>query len=180
MSTNPASRNYAEALDQTVRLERNELGQVVRKDAAGGVTTYAYDLTDQVTKAPSGSTLTVLRDRFGRVREETVDGRLMTYCYDELGRRTGRRTPYGAATTWSYDAAGRRTGMLASGWAIDFAYDKAGRELTRRILDRLSGSRRFDLDAVGRVTAVHAELDRDLYAADSTHTPWPSRYPLPY
>ncbi|WP_434098627.1 RHS repeat domain-containing protein [Streptomyces mirabilis] len=60
------------------------------------------------------------------MREESADGRGTTYFHDNLGRRTGRRTPSGAATTWSYDAAGRRTGMLVSGWAIDFAYGEAG------------------------------------------------------
>lgn len=216
-----------DALGRTVTLERNELGQVVRKDAAGEVTSYAYDLTDQLAQAtgPYGSTLTVLRDRFGRVREESVDGRGTTYFHDDLGRRTGRRTPSGATTTWSYDAAGRRTGMLVSGRAIDFAYDEAGRELTRRIgetlslehtfdalgrlttqavdaggspvqrraytyradghligvEDRLSGSRRFDLDTAGRVTAVHSADWTESYAYDEagnqTQATWPSGHP---
>ncbi|MBL1287320.1 RHS repeat protein [Streptomyces sp. For3] len=216
------------ALGRMVRLERNELGQVVRKDATGEVTTYAYDLTDQVAQAtgPSGSTLTVLRDRFGRVREEAIDGRVMAYWYDELGRRTGRRTPSGATTTWSYDPAGRRIGMLAADWTIDIAYDEAGREVTRHIgetltqqqtfdalgrlstqavvgeggsliqqrtysyradghllgvLDRLSGSRRFDLDVVGRVTAVHAANWTESYAYDEadnqTQAAWPPGHP---
>ncbi|MGW1986785.1 putative T7SS-secreted protein [Streptomyces collinus] len=216
------------ALGQTVTFERNELGQIVRKDAAGAVTTYAYDITDQLAQAtgPDGSTLTVVRDRFGRVREETVGGRRMTYSYDESGRRTDRRTPSGATTTWSYDAAGRRTGILASGRTIDFTYDAAGRELTRRIGetltlehtfdamgrlatqaltsadatllqqraytyradghltgidDRLSGYRRFELDEVGRVTAVHAANWTETYAYDETgnqtQASWPTGHP---
>ncbi|MFE4216711.1 putative T7SS-secreted protein [Streptomyces sp. NPDC056844] len=220
--------SHTNALGRMVRLERNELGQVVRKDATGEVTTYAYDLTDQVAQAtgPSGSTLTVLRDRFGRVREEAIDGRVMAYWYDELGRRTGRRTPSGATTTWSYDPAGRRIGMLAADWTIDIAYDEAGREVTRHIgetltqqhtfdalgrlstqavvgeggsliqqrtysyradghllgvLDRLSGSRRFDLDVVGRVTAVHAANWTESYAYDEadnqTQAAWPPGHP---
>ncbi|GAA2640008.1 hypothetical protein GCM10010307_39800 [Streptomyces vastus] len=56
------------ALDQTVAFERNELGQVLRKEAAGSVTTYAYDMTDQLAQAMGpDATLTLLRDRFGRV-----------------------------------------------------------------------------------------------------------------
>ncbi|MGI5195186.1 putative T7SS-secreted protein [Streptomyces sp. CA-288835] len=214
-------------LGQTVAFERNELGQVLRKDAAGSVTTYAYDLTDQLAQATGpDATLTLLRDRFGRVRSETVDGRKLTYTYDELGRRTGRTTPTGATTTWSYDAVGRRTGMVSSGRGIDFTYDAAGRELSRRIGetitlehafdplgrlteqsvtggdgssvqhraytyrpdggligidDRLAGSRRFDLDAAGRVTAVHAAGWTETYAYDEagnqTSAAWPSDHP---
>ncbi|GGS78767.1 putative T7SS-secreted protein [Streptomyces cinerochromogenes] len=201
------------ALGEVTSFERNELGQVLRKDAAGRITTYAYDLTDQLAQAtgPDGTTLTLLRDRYGRLRSESVDGRTVTYTYDALGRRAGRTTPTGARTTWSYDAAGRRTRMMASGRAINFTYDEAGRELTRHIGrtitlehtfdsmgrlttqavtgaaghriqhrsytyradgnligidDHLSGTRRFDLDATGRVTAVHAADWTERYAYD--------------
>ncbi|MER6025359.1 putative T7SS-secreted protein [Streptomyces sp. NPDC001851] len=216
------------ALGHVTSFERNELGQVLRKDAAGQVTTYAYDFTDQLAQAtgPDGTTLSLLRDRHGRLHSETVNGRTLTYTYDTLGRRTGRTTPTGAKTTWSYDAAGRRTGMVASGRSIDFTYDEAGRELTRRIAetitlehtfdplgrlttqsvtgaqgrtvqhrtytyradgnvigidDQLSGIRRFDLDATGRVTAVHATNWTERYAYDEagnqTQASWPSDHP---
>ncbi|MGY9070802.1 restriction endonuclease fold toxin [Streptomyces sp. CAS3] len=216
------------ALGELVSFERNELGQVLRKNAAGRVTTYAYDLTDQLAQAtgPDGTTLTLLRDRHGRLRSETVDGRTLTYTYDELGRRTGRTTPTGAVSTWSYDPAGHRTGMVASGRPIDFTYDESGRELTRRIGetitlahtfdplgrlttqsvtgasdtllqhrsytyradgnltgidDHLSGPRRFDLDAAGRVTAVHATGWTERYAYDEagnqTDASWPTNHP---
>ncbi|MGW3210392.1 putative T7SS-secreted protein [Streptomyces sp. NPDC001135] len=226
----PAGRLAARrnALGHVTSFERNELGQVLRKDAAGQVTTYAYDFTDQLAQAtgPDGTTLTLLRDRHGRLHSETVDGRTLTYAYDTLGRRTSRTTPTGAMTTWSYDAAGRRTGMVASGRAIDFTYDEAGRELTRHIGgtitlehtfdalgrlttqsvtgaegrtvqhrtytyradgnvigidDQLSGARRFDLDATGRVTAVHAAGWTERYAYDEAgnqaHASWPTDHP---
>ncbi|WP_078992849.1 putative T7SS-secreted protein [Streptomyces sp. MMG1121] len=215
-------------LGQVVSFERNELGQVLRKNAAGQVTTYAYDFTDQLAQAvgPDGTALTLLRDRHGRLHSETVDGRTLKYTYDALGRRTGRTTPTGAVSTWSYDAAGRRTGMVASGRPIDFTYDEAGRELTRQvgesvllehtfdplgrlttqsvtgaegrrvqhraysyradgnvigIEDHLSGTRRFDLDATGRVTAVHAAGWTERYAYDEagnqTQADWPATHP---
>ncbi|WP_430382954.1 putative T7SS-secreted protein [Streptomyces sp. P10-4] len=215
------------ALGEVTSFERNALGQAVRKDAAGRVTTYAYDLTDQLAQATGpDATLTLLRDRHGRLHSESVNGRTMTYTYDELGRRTGRTTPTGARTTWSYDAAGRRTGMVASGRTIGFTYDEAGRELTRHIGgtialehtfdpmgrlttqsvtgaggtriqhraytyradgnligidDHLSGARRFDLDATGRVMAVHAAGWTERYAYDAagnqTEASWPSEHP---
>ncbi|MGV9345204.1 putative T7SS-secreted protein [Streptomyces spiralis] len=226
----PAGRlaSRRNALGQTVTFDRNELGQVVRKDAAGQVTTYGYDFTDQLAQAaaPDGTTLTLLRDRYGRLLSESVNGRTVTYTYDALGRRTSRTTPTGATTTWTYDAAGRRTGMTASGRSIDFTYDPAGRELTRHIggavtlqhtfdtlgrlttqsvtagadrivqhrtytyradgnltgiEDQLSGSRHFDLDAAGRVTAVHAANWTERYAYDETgnqtQASWPADHP---
>ncbi|MFB0616674.1 putative T7SS-secreted protein [Streptomyces sp. AGS-58] len=226
----PAGRlaSRRNALGEEVTFERNELGQVLRKNAGGQVTAYAYDLTDRLAGAtgPDGTTLTLLRDRHGRLRSETVDGRTLTYTYDALGRRTGRTTPAGAVSTWSYDAAGRRTDMVASGRAIDFTYDEAGRELTRQvgraitlehtfdalgrltsqsvtgahgrtvqhraytyradgnltgIEDRLCGSRHFDLDATGRVTAVHAAGWTERYAYDEagnqTRASWPPDHP---
>lgn len=215
------------ALGHVVSFERNELGQVTRKDAAGEVTTYAYDMTDQLAHAAGAeATLSILRDRFGRVRSETVNGRELKYRYDEFGRQTSRTTPTGATTTWSYDTSGRRTGMVASGRTIDFTYDSTGRELTRRIGesvtlehtfdalgrlatqsvrgaddhsvqhrtytyradgnligidDQLSGSRRFDVDRAGRVTAVHAGNWTESYAYDEagnqTSASWPSDHP---
>jgi hypothetical protein len=48
-----------------------------------------------------------------------------------------------------YDAAGRRTGMPASGRAVDFAYNEAGRELTRRIGETLTLEHTFD--ALGHI-----------------------------
>ncbi|MEU7306259.1 DUF6531 domain-containing protein, partial [Streptomyces sp. NPDC007206] len=216
------------ALGQVTSFERNELGQVLRKNAAGQVTTYAYDFTDQLAQAtgPDGTTLTLLRDRHGRLLSETVNDRTVTYTYDPLGRRTGRTTPTGAVSTWSYDAAGHRTNMVASGRAIDFTYDEAGRELTRHIAetitlehtfdtlgrlttqsvtgaegrllqsraytyradgnvigiqDHLNGTRRFDLDATGRVTTVHAANWTERYAYDEagnqTQASWPSDHP---
>ncbi|MFF2204270.1 putative T7SS-secreted protein [Streptomyces sp. NPDC058145] len=227
----PAGRLTARrnTLGETLTFERNDLGQVLRKDAAGQVTTYAYDFTDRLAQAtgPDGTTLTLLRDRYGRLHSETVNDRILTYTYDALGRRAGRTTPTGATTTWSYDAAGRRTGMVAaSGHAIDFTYDEAGRELSRHIGgtitldhtfdplgrlttqsvtgvgdrtvqhrtysyradgnligidDHLSGSRRFDLDAAGRVTAVHAAGWTERYAYDEagnqTQAEWPTGHP---
>ncbi|MEV6478909.1 putative T7SS-secreted protein [Streptomyces sp. NPDC051576] len=215
------------ALGQTVEFERNALGQVTRKNAAGQVTTYAYDLTDQLAQATGpDTTLTLLRDRHGQVRSETVNGRELTYTYDEFGRRVTRRTPSGATTGWTYDDFGRRVGMTVSGRSVDFTYDEVGRELARQvgetvtlehtfdtlgrlttqsvtgptgtslqhraytyradgnlttIHDQLSGTRRFDLDATGRVTAVHAANWTETYAYDEagnqTQAHWPPGHP---
>ncbi|MFE5171403.1 MULTISPECIES: putative T7SS-secreted protein [unclassified Streptomyces] len=141
-----------DASGQTVHYERDFLGQVTRKDVQGQITEFAYDLTDQLAQATSPDcTLTLLRDRFGRLRSETVNGRTLSYTYDEWGRLIGRTTPTGATTTWQYDAVGRPTRMSTAGRAVDFAYDAAGREVSRHVGDSLSWTNQFD--QVGRLTA---------------------------
>ncbi|MEJ8635624.1 putative T7SS-secreted protein [Streptomyces sp. MS2.AVA.5] len=216
----------ANSLGHVVRFEHNELGQVVRKDAAGAVTTFAYDIFDELATATGPDvTLVRMRDRFGRLTSETVNGRRMSFDLDAVGRRTGRTTPSGAVSTWAYDAAGRRTELTTSGRTLTFEHDAVGRELARHIGDtvtlshqfdvlgrltdqhvttrgrdlqrrsytyradgnlvgiddQLSGSRRFDLDRVGRVTAVRAEDWTERYAYDSagnqTEASWPASHP---
>ncbi|MBT2364919.1 type IV secretion protein Rhs [Streptomyces sp. ISL-10] len=224
----PAGRLTArtDALGQTLRYERDELDRIVRKDAAGAVTTFAYDFTDQLAEAVNAdATITYLRDRYGRLVSETVNGRTMSYTYDALGRRIGRTTPTGAVSAWTYDAAGRRTSLTTSGRTLTFEHDAAGQEIARHIGDtvsftneydplgrltsqqitgagrsiqrrdytyradgnliglddQLAGTKTFDLDAVSRVTAVHAAGWTERYAYDEagnqTEASWPASHP---
>ncbi|WP_370413706.1 putative T7SS-secreted protein [Streptomyces fradiae] len=137
---------------ESVTFERNTLGQMLRKDADGAVTTYEYDVFDELAMAVSpDATLTRLRDRDGHLISETVNGRTLKFAYDEVGRRTGRTTPGGAVSAWSYDAAGRRTELTTSGRTMSFTHDAVGRELTRTIGDFASMTSAFD--EAGRLTA---------------------------
>jgi RHS repeat-associated protein len=224
----PAGRLVArtDALGQTIRYERDALDRITRKDAAGKITTFAYDFSDQLAEAVNAdATITYLRDRYGRLISETVNGRTMSYTYDALGRRTGRTTPTGAVSSWTYDAAGRRTSLTTSGRTIAFEHDAAGQEIARHIgdtvsftnqydplgrltsqhvtaadrsiqrrdysyradgnlialTDQLTGTRTFDLDPAGRVTAVHAAGWTERYAYDEagnqTEASWPASHP---
>ncbi|MGX1503752.1 UNVERIFIED_CONTAM: RHS repeat-associated protein [Streptomyces graminofaciens] len=132
-------------LGQEVRYERNVLGQVIRKEAEGAVTTYEYDIFDELAVAASReATLTRLRDRSGALRSETVNGRRLEFTYDSLNRRTSRTTPSGAVSTWAYDPAGHRSEITASGRTIDFTHDAVGRELTRIVGDALVLTHEYD------------------------------------
>ncbi|MFF4443260.1 putative T7SS-secreted protein [Streptomyces sp. NPDC001502] len=142
-----------DALGTTVVFERNVLGQVVRKDAAGAVTTFEYDVSDHLVAATcQDSTISWLRDRSGLVRSETVDGRTIGFGYDVLGRRTHRTTPTGARSLWTYDETGRRSALTASGRTLTFERDAVGRELTRRV-GGLTLSQVYD--EAGRLTGQH-------------------------
>ncbi|WP_443333108.1 polymorphic toxin type 30 domain-containing protein [Streptomyces sp. SS] len=214
-------------LGQTVGFERDSIGRIVRKDIEGAVSTYEYDVFDQLAVATGPSaTLERIRNRHGRLVSESVNGRTLSFTHDAVGRRTGRKTPGGATSTWSYDAVGRRTELTSSGRTLAFTHDVLGRETSRNIADfavqtssfdamgrltdqevtggsghrlqhraytyradgglvgvadALSGTRRFDLDAAGRVTAVHADGWTERYAYDEagnqTDASWPSTHP---
>ncbi|MFI8266251.1 putative T7SS-secreted protein [Streptomyces sp. NPDC085665] len=134
-----------------VGFEYNALGQVVRKDAAGVVTTFEYDVFDELAVATTPDvTLTRLRDRHGRLVSETVDGRELTFAYDVLGRRTGRTTPSGATSSWTYDPVGRPTTLTAAGRTMSFERDAAGQEVVRRIGESFTLHHGYDV--MGRMT----------------------------
>ncbi|MER6316598.1 putative T7SS-secreted protein [Streptomyces sp. NPDC001581] len=140
-------------LGQRVDFTHNALGQVIRKEVEGNaVTTFEYDIFDELAVAASpDARLDRLRDRYGRLLSENVNGRTLTYAYDELGRRVGRTTPGGAVSEWSYDAAGRRTKLTASGREIAFSFDVLGREVERTVSDFVTLTSSFD--EMNRLTA---------------------------
>ncbi|MFF3400721.1 putative T7SS-secreted protein [Streptomyces sp. NPDC002659] len=132
-------------LGQTVRFEHNELGQVCRKEAQDSVTTFEYDIFDELAVATGpDAALMRLRDRFGRLKSETVNGRKISFEHDAMGRRTGRTTPSGAVSSWKYDAASRRNELTTSGRTLTFERDVAGRELTRHVGDAVTLKHNFD------------------------------------
>ncbi|GFM99381.1 putative T7SS-secreted protein [Streptomyces fulvorobeus] len=213
-------------LGQEIRYERNEIGQLLRKHSDGAVTTFEYDVFDQLACAVGPHvTLTRMNDRQGRLRTETVNGRTLTYGYDTLGRRTSRTTPSGVTSTLDFDAAGRCSSLSSSGRTVAFTRNAVGQETTRRIgqsislthefdragrlaseniwaqgqslkrraytyradgnligiHDSVSGTRHFELDTVGRVTAVTGTHWTETYAYDQagnqTQAAWPVDHP---
>ncbi|MET8753940.1 putative T7SS-secreted protein [Streptomyces sp. NPDC004667] len=136
----------ANGLGQHVGFTHNVLGQVIRKEVEGNaVTTFEYDVFDELALAAGpDARLERLRDRFGRLKSEKVNGRTLTYAYDELGRRVGRTTPSGAVSEWSYDAAGHKTKLNTSGREIAFSFDARGCEVERTVSDFVSFKSSFD------------------------------------
>ncbi|MFC4464983.1 RHS repeat-associated core domain-containing protein [Streptomyces xiangluensis] len=214
------------AIGETITFERDAFGQIIRKNAAGSVTAFAYNLHGSLTRAAESDYELVLRyDDLGRLCSETANGRTVTYAYDAVGRRIRRITPSGATSTWIYDPAGNRTQLNASGRTVDFIRDSIGREIARsmgtnvtlaqafdelgrltdqsvtvaeahpvqqraytyradgnlvQLSDQQLGTRRFDLDPAGRITAVHAQNWTESYAYDAvgnqTQATWPHNH----
>ena len=141
-------------LGESVSYAHDALRRVIRKDAAGRVTTFAYDPAGRLVQASGPDAELIYQyDRAGRVKTELAGGRTTTYAYDALGRRTRRITPTGRRTTYGYDAAGRPTELTAGERRITFAYDSAGRERERSFGDALTLT--STRDTTGRLSAQH-------------------------
>jgi RHS repeat-associated protein len=168
----------------TITLIRDRLGRVHSETVNGRTVKYAYDdLGRRISRTtPSGAQSTWTYDAVGNRTHMTVSGRSIDFVFDQAGRELARHIGRTLGLTHTYDLLGRLTGqsMTAQG----------GRAVQRRaytyrpdgnlveVEDQLSGTRHFDLDVTGRVTAVHAADWTETYAYDEsgnqTSASWPS------
>ncbi|MFM9612184.1 putative T7SS-secreted protein [Streptomyces niveiscabiei] len=142
------------------------VGRRIRRTTPTGlVTSYAYDAAGRPTRVSTGGhDITFTHDPAGR-EAERVFGDIVTQtsAWDEAGRLSAQHLTAGSRTlnerTYAYRADGRLTATS----------------------DRLSGKRTFELDPVGRVTAVHAHGWSERYAYDAsgnqTAAAWPDAHP---
>ncbi|MGW0285624.1 putative T7SS-secreted protein [Streptomyces sp. NPDC003236] len=172
----------------TLTLLRDRYGRLHSETVDGRTVTYTYD---------------TLGRRAGRT---TPTGATTTWSYDAAGRRTNMVAASGHPIDFTYDDAGRElTRHIGDTITLDHTFDPLGRLATQSVTgvgdrtvqhraysyradgnligidDHLSGSRRFDLDAAGRVTAVHAAGWTERYAYDEagnqTQAEWPTGHP---
>ncbi|MGC5365332.1 putative T7SS-secreted protein [Streptomyces sp. DT24] len=143
-----------DATGRTIALVRDPLGRVIRKDAAGRTTDYAYDPAGRPVQVTGpDSELINQYDRRGLLKTQMVDGQVITYGYDAVGRRTHRTTPTGRRTTYGYDPAGRPTHLTSGDHRVGFIHDAAGHELERAFGDALTITSTWD--ATGRLATQH-------------------------
>lgn len=159
-------------------------------------------LGNLLTETVNGRTLTHARDMMARpVGRTTPSGHTSAWTYNRGGRRTSLVTPDGRLD-FAYDAAGQESERgigerltLASTWDSEHRLTgqilSAGPSVLQRrgysyradgvltgVEDELGGDRSFDIDAAGRVTAVHAATWTESYAYDPagnlTEAEWPA------
>ncbi|MCC3768379.1 putative T7SS-secreted protein [Streptomyces sp. UNOC14_S4] len=174
-------------------------------EAAGpdGVLLYGRDRLGRVkAETYEGRTLTFAYDELGRPRRRvTPSGAVSSWTYDAAGRRTSL-TASGHTFAMEYDAAGREVARhFGADLTLSQAWEPTGRlssqTLRMRGTDEVvqsraytyrrdgavtsAGDRTFDLDAVGRVTAVDAADWSERYAYDAagnqTAAEWPPDHP---
>ncbi|MFV0133929.1 putative T7SS-secreted protein [Streptomyces sp. HMX87] len=171
----------------TLTILRDRHGRVREETVDGRTLTYTYDALGRRTgrTTPTGATTTWTYDAAGRRTDLVASGRPIDVTYDAAGRELTRRIGDTFTLDHTFDALGRLTAQSvtgAGGRTVQhraYAYRADGNLIG--IDDHLDGSRRFDLDAVGRVTAVHAANWTETYAYDAagnqTSASWPSSHP---
>ncbi|MGX1132823.1 RHS repeat-associated protein [Streptomyces glaucescens] len=171
----------------TLALSRDEFGRLLSETVDGRTLTYTYDDLGRRTgrTTPTGATTTWSYDAAGRRTGIVASGRAIDFTYDAAGRELTRRIGETVTLEHAFDQLGRLTTQSVTGAGgtriqhRSYTY-RADGNLTG-IDDQLSGPRRFDLDAVGRITAVHAANWTETYAYDAagnqTSASWPTSHP---
>ncbi|WP_327117644.1 DUF6531 domain-containing protein [Streptomyces sp. NBC_01341] len=182
------SDHLAEAVneDATVTLLRDRYGRLVSETVNGRTMSYTYDALGRRTgrTTPTGAVSTWTDDAAGRT-SLTTSGRTIAFEHDAVGQETARHIGDTVALTNRYDPLGRLASQQITGTTggsiqrRDYTYSADGNLTT--LTDQFTGTRAFDLDPAGRVTAVHAAGWTERYAYDAagnqTHATWPQGHP---
>ncbi|HEV7935717.1 MAG TPA: RHS repeat-associated core domain-containing protein [Actinomadura sp.] len=179
--------------DADLRFERDAAGRVTAEICNGRVLASAYDILGRRVRrrTPSGAESVWEHDAAGQPVALHTAGQTMRFGYDPAGREIQRLIGPGVALAQRWDAAHRlRSQTVMAGSASSprqvqhRAYEYRTDGYLVGIEDQLLGSRRFDLDPAGRVTAVHGAGWNERYAYDAagnlTQAAWPSpQHPTP-
>ncbi|MFJ8667047.1 putative T7SS-secreted protein [Streptomyces sp. NPDC093600] len=172
--------------DGELRYQYDRRGQVKAEMVDGRPLTYAYDDLGRRRRrtTPTGHVTSYAYGADGRPLRLTTGGQQVDFTHDAAGRELARVFGDALTVTSAWDAAGRLAAQHITAGARTvnsraYAY-RADGHLTS-VADRLSGSRTFDLDRAGRVTAVHAHGWTERYAYDDagnqSSASWPDHHP---
>jgi RHS repeat-associated protein len=173
--------------DSSLTVELDAVGRRVRETVDGRTMSFAYDAAGNRTLriTPSGARSTWEYDAAGRTTRLGTAGHTIDFVHDAADREVIRRIDGALTLTRGYDSLDR---LVTQASTAPGDHRIAERSYTYRpdghligIQDSRTGGRRFDLDAQGRVTAVHAAGWSERYAYDSagnqTEAAWPARHP---
>ncbi|WP_062203960.1 DUF6531 domain-containing protein [Streptomyces sp. NBRC 109706] len=183
----PLGRLRRAVQDGTVlEIERDAVGRVTREICDGRSTSVAYDALGRVHSrtTPSGHTSRHTYDGTGHRSAVDINGHLMEFARDRAGRETARTLGPGLSLDQEWDAAGRlRRQSLTVRGAVTHTRGYRYRDdnhLTG-IADSRLGDIAYDLDPIGRVTAVTGPGWAERYAYDEagnqTLADWGERHP---
>jgi RHS repeat-associated protein len=172
--------------DSEVAYVYDRRGRIKTELVDGRATNYAYDVLGRRVRrtTPTGAVTEYGYDTVGRPTRMSVDGREVAFTHDAAGRELER--VFGSALTLAsaWDEAGRLSAqhLTVNDRSLNhrrYSYRTDGHLAS--LSDELSGSRTFDLDTAGRVTAVHAQDWTEHYAYDTagnqTEASWPASHP---
>nr|WP_224059239.1 DUF6531 domain-containing protein [Streptomyces kanamyceticus] len=173
--------------ESSLRVELDAAGRRISETVDGRTMRFGYDLAGNRTlrATPSGARSTWEYDAAGRTVRLAAAGHTIDFAHDAADREVARHIDRALALTRGYDGVGRLVTQESSAPGNrplserSYSYRPDGHLTGMR--DSRTGSRRFDLDTQGRVTAVHAAGWSERYAYDSagnqTEAAWPTRHP---
>jgi RHS repeat-associated protein len=170
------------AANQDVQIEfvRDALGRVVAESINSRTLSKTYDALGNLLSrtTPNVRVSNWRYDDAGRPLLLTSGDREISFGHDAVGRETHRWLGTDAAVTHEWDRAGRLTArrLLSISGPADSRASTVLQERTwtyradgnpESLAESVGESRRFTLDALGRVTAVSAETWTEQYAYDA-------------
>ncbi|WP_432118401.1 RHS repeat-associated core domain-containing protein [Streptomyces sp. bgisy032] len=173
--------------DSRLHVELDAAGRRIRETVDGRTMSFAYDASGNRTlrTTPSGAHSRWEYDAAGRAVRLAAAGHTIDFVHDAADREVARRIDGALTLTRGYDSLDRlitQTSTAPGDHRIaerSYAYRSDGHLVETH--DSRTGRRRFDLDARGRVTAVHATGWTERYAYDSagnqTEAMWPAKHP---
>ncbi|MBO8195214.1 type IV secretion protein Rhs [Streptomyces oryzae] len=175
--------------DAELLRQYDRAGRLKTEVVNGRALTHAYDALGRPARrtTPTGSVTHYGYDAAGNRTAVTADGHTLSSSYDAAGRERQRSLGESLSLTWAWDPAGRLTGQSVLGGAADanwqrsYTYRPDGHLIA--VDDSREGTRRFALDAAGRVTRVDAKGWTESYAYDEagnqTTADWPAAHASP-
>lgn len=172
--------------DGELRYQYDRRGLTKAELVDGRALLYAYDVLGRRTRrtTPTGHVTSYSYGADGLPHRLTSGGHRVEFTHDAAGRELARVFGDAITMTSAWDDAGRLATQQITAGGRDVnsrAYSYRADGHLASVVDRLSGARTFDLDRVGRVTAVHAQDWTERYAYDEagnqTSASWPSGHP---
>ncbi|MBL1097772.1 DUF6531 domain-containing protein [Streptomyces coffeae] len=153
-------------------VERDPLGRIIAETVNGRTSTYVYDSVGNQTHrtTPSGLTSAWTYDATGRPSTLATAGHTLTFTHDAAGRAIQRVTG-DVALTQDWDEAGRLATQTLTASSEEHllqhrAYTYRPDGYVTQIRELTTGTRRFTLDTMGRVTGVQAHGWTEKYTYD--------------
>ncbi|MFF2630905.1 DUF6531 domain-containing protein [Kitasatospora griseola] len=173
--------------DSTLHRTVDALGNVLTETVNGRTTTCTWDAAGQrlTRTTPTGHTSTWTYDQAGRATTLTTPHGDIAFAHDTAGRELHRTIAehLHLDSTWDdrHQLAGETlhtTGPAQPHTLNQRAYTYRADGYLTAVQDTLAGARTFDLDPIGRITAVHTATGGENYTYDRagniTSAQWPA------
>ncbi|MEZ0108651.1 RHS repeat-associated protein [Catenulispora sp. EB89] len=149
-------------------------GRLMAETVDGRTTAFEYDLSGRRVRriTPSGAVSEWSYDAAGLPASLRAGSATLTFGFDVAGREVERLLP-GASLSREFDTAGRPAQQLLQSGAgadrrttLERRWSRRADGVPTEVRDSLRGTRYYETDPVGRVTAVTAQGWRETYAYD--------------